>query len=268
MGPSALGGGWTARHAGDMDTLLAIALATWVAVGLVVAVVMHRRGHDLGVWALLGVVFGPFTIPLASRQVQRALWVAPQEVSTGRHGPGEVDVLVGIDGSEEACAAAESVVAALGPAIRRLTLASVMDLDEAVTHVDPPDPAFWDEDRRHEDACRAWLEDATGRLGEVRPATVILGGDPAAALAHEAAANDYDFLVVGPRGKGASRALLGSVSTRLARRSLVPVILGPDPAIAGKAGGDFRGRPTTTQPAPGPTERSQSDLDADAPARP
>lgn len=252
-----------------MDTLLplAIALTAWIAVGLVVAVVMHRRGHDLGVWALLGVVFGPFTIPLASRQVQRALWVAPQEVSAGRDGPGEVDVLVGIDGSEEACAAAASVVVALGPAIGRLTLAAVMDLDEAVTHVDPPDPDFWDEDRRREDACRAWLEDATGRLGEVRPATVILGGDPATALAHEAAANGYDFLVVGPRGRGASRALLGSVSMRLARRSPVPVILGPGPSIAGDAD-DTRGRNTTAEAAPRPSERSQHDLDPDAPARP
>lgn len=212
----------------DTTTRLAIFIPAWIAVGLITALVMRRRGHDLTVWAAIGTAFGPFTIPLAFQQVRRALWmVRPQQVSPGRPSPGHLDVLVGVDGSEQACAAARAVVERFGPTIQRLTLAAVMDVDESVSRQDPYSSQMWERDHRHEDACRQQLDAVVRQLPDVEPETVILAGDPAMVLARYAEDNGYDFLVVGPRGRGASKAILGSVARRLPRKSTVPVIIGP-----------------------------------------
>lgn len=237
----------------DTATRALIVIPLWVLTGAVLALVMRRRGHDLTAWLVLGVVFGPFAVPLASRQVRRALAVRPLTVARGRPSSGHLDVLVGIDGSAEAYRAAEDAVAAFGPSLGRLTLAAVMDTDESLSRLDPDNAAIWGEDRRHEDRCRAHLAEAARRLGDaVEPTTVVLSGDPVEALERFAVAEGADFVVVGPRGRGASRALLGSVATRLARGDAVPVIIGrrvrPAAAVA------TPGRPRAASP-PRPPRR-------------
>jgi hypothetical protein len=44
--------------------LLALAVI-WVGVGLLLALVMGRRGHDPFAWWLLGTLLGPLALPLA-----------------------------------------------------------------------------------------------------------------------------------------------------------------------------------------------------------
>jgi nucleotide-binding universal stress UspA family protein len=49
----------------------------------------------------------------------------------------------------------------------------------------------------------------------VNPSVVLLSGEPAHVLQGHALSNHYDVLVIGRRGSGASKALLGSVATRI-----------------------------------------------------
>lgn len=197
---------------------IAVVLTVWVLVGLATAAVMRRRGHDLTAWAAVGIVFGPFVLPLASAQVRRALWVRPRVFASGTSGSGHLDVLVGIDGSDDARRALLSAVERLGPSLRRLTLAMVVDADAALD-MDTWGGEAW---------CHRTLAEHAAMVKQPDPGTVVLSGDPARALAAFAAAQRYDVIVVGPRGHGVSEALLGSVASRLARGAQTPVLVGPE----------------------------------------
>jgi nucleotide-binding universal stress UspA family protein len=125
-----------------------------------------------------------------------------------------VDVLVGIDGSPEAENALRSLIEILGPRLGRLTLAAVVDYDIAVGS------RLSDErGRAKDDLVRT--ANATG-LG---PETVLLSGRPADVLRKYAVEDGYKVIVVGRRGHGASRVLLGSVASELARGDDVPVLI-------------------------------------------
>jgi hypothetical protein len=56
---------------------------TWVAIGVVSAVVMGRRGSARFSWLVLGVVLGPLVIPLALPRPAR-----PDPFPPGVSGPG------------------------------------------------------------------------------------------------------------------------------------------------------------------------------------
>jgi|SRR5512132_1458981 nucleotide-binding universal stress UspA family protein len=204
--------------------LLALA-ATWVGIGVLLALAMGRRGHDPFAWWLLGTLLGPLALPLAVAAQQRRLdwaWL----VRAGRPGRGPVDVLVGLDGSGEATAALAAVLELLGPRLGRLTLATVIDLDVSVEH------------DRAQARARAELE-RQARLVQLRlsaghhgpddgrrvPRLVLLTGHPAQALSRLAAEGGYDLLVVGSRGAGLSKVLLGSTATTLAAHTKVPVLV-------------------------------------------
>jgi nucleotide-binding universal stress UspA family protein len=198
---------------------------TWIGVGLLLALLMGRRGHDPFAWWLLGTTLGPLALPLAisaERHREDRVW----PVRAGRPGQGPVDVLVGLDGSAEAAAALATVLDLLGPRLGRLTLATVTGLDASVEH-----------DRALARA-RAELE-RQGRLVQLRlstrqhgpddgrrvPALVLVAGRPAEALQRLAVEGGYDLLVVGTRGAGLSKVLLGSTATTLAAHAMLPVLL-------------------------------------------
>ena len=204
--------------------LFALAVS-WAGIGLALALVMGRRGHDPFAWWLLGTLLGPLALPLAvsaERRRGEGAWL----VRSGRPGPGPVDVLVGLDGSAEADAALAAALDLLGPRLGRLTLATVVDLDASVEH-----------DRARARA-RAELE-RRGRLvqlmlstghhgpddGRRVPALVLVAGHPAEALSRLAAEGGHDLLVVGGRGAGLSTVLLGSTATSLAASAKVPVLV-------------------------------------------
>ena len=104
-----------------------------IGIGLLLALVMGRHGHDPFAWWLLGTLLGPLALPLAlsaeRRQAERA-----QQLHIGVPGRGPVDVLVGLDGLSQAGAALLTVLDLLGPQLGRLTLATVVDLDASVEH--------------------------------------------------------------------------------------------------------------------------------------
>jgi nucleotide-binding universal stress UspA family protein len=196
------------------ETLLLVALG-WVLFGSVLAFAMARRGHAAFGWWVVGVVLGPLAIPSALATIRREEPGAPRVVESGRSAEGPVDVVVGIDGSPGSEAAASAVAELFGPRLGRLTLATVLDFEAATS------TRTW----QSEDQARAALADLSARVADIEPGSVLLSGSPADALGRLCAEEGYDLVAVGARGRGASKLLLGSVATRLAKGSGVPVLI-------------------------------------------
>ncbi len=193
-----------------------VVLLAWVLWGAVVALAMYRRGHSFVPWLGLGIGFGPFSTVLAVDAARKEGEIGARPLVSTPRRAGPLRVLVGVDGSAAATAAARAAVELFGPRIGELVLASVLDYDAAAGT-----RAWADETARVTDL----LERERARLGPQVTGVVLLNGRAADALAAHAVDEGFDLLVVGTRGRGASKAVLGSVATRLARRSGVPVLL-------------------------------------------
>lgn len=199
-------------------TALIIIGCVWAAIGLGASLVMGRRGHSAWTWLVLGAVLGPLAIAMARANVVREGEARPQAISAGQPGPGPVDVLVGIDDSPQSRAALRAAIELLGPRIGRLTLAAVVDYDVGLSELPT-------EER---DRALASLERSAGEITPSLPSvpeTVLLTGLPADALVRYARDEGYTLLVVGSRGRGASKLAFGSVASRLARGAEIPVFV-------------------------------------------
>lgn len=199
-------------------TALLVVIGVWIAIGIIAAVIMGRRGHAPFSWGALGAVLGPLVIPLALGDMKRERAASAVTLTEGEAGPGPVDVLVGIDGSPEALGALTSVIDMLGDRVGTVTLAAVLDYDTAESD------RSWPE----RDDAEAALTDAAGlvhRRIDRAPATVLLAGVPARALADHAVEVAAELVAIGSRGHGATKALLGSVATKLTADAPVPVLV-------------------------------------------
>ncbi|WP_410535213.1 universal stress protein [Streptomyces sp. KL2] len=197
---------------GDLWYVL-IAVAVWIAAGLLTVWWMARRGHGGPGWLFMGVVFGPVLALIAGERVRRR----PTRVArteAGPRGPGRLRVLVGVDGSPESEAALRLAVGLLGPCTETLVAAQVVDYDAAELD--------W-HGRVVEAKSRlsAVAEESGGRV----TACEVLAGPPAAALARFAGENRIDVVVVGRHGRGLSKRLLGNVAQELLRDGSVPVLV-------------------------------------------
>jgi nucleotide-binding universal stress UspA family protein len=191
-----------------------LAIACWVAFGAVATVVMRRRGHDTFTWALLFLFLGPLGFAVASGRAARP----PLPVSASPR-PGLLDVLVADDGSPNAEEALDAALAVLNGHATSFTVANVIDLDAAGTMRGVETEA---EARRQLAAARARLQSRT----EAEVDVVLLRGPAAKALEDFAESHGYELIVAGSRGRGASRALVGSVAEHLVAHSRVPVLIG------------------------------------------
>ena len=210
----------------SFTVFLSLLMATFVCIGFVLAVVMGRLGHSPFAWGVLGLVLGPIALLLAL-VAAREKQAPSQLVASGVAGSGPVDVLVGIDGSPESAATTTAALDLLGGRVGRLTLMAVTDIDDSVAG--SREQAHL---RRVLDgqahSVRAWLREhhpSVETEPAVIPELVLRSGQPAATLDRMAAEDGYGLLVVGARGAGLSRVLLGSVATRLAARANVPVLV-------------------------------------------
>jgi nucleotide-binding universal stress UspA family protein len=210
----------------SFTTIAFIVLATWGLIGAVTSIVMARRGHNPFSWFLLGAVFGPLVLAF----VVEALADKPQGRSDvlhpGRQSDGPLSILVGIDGSEESANALRTAVALFESRVGRLTLAEVLDYETAQSTLPAHHAAAEAEltDRRREAAALSGLD----------ADTILLAGRPAEALADAAVGGGYHLLVIGSRGRGATKAVLGSVARQLAGNSRVPILMvGRDAAPVG-----------------------------------
>ncbi len=192
---------------------IVVALA-WGLLGVSTALVMGRRGHQPFMWLMLAIVFGPLVLPLAVNALHHDRPGLFERLSSGRRGTGSIDVLAGTDGSPEAESACRSAIHMLGSRLGRLTLAAVVDYDLAVGS------GLAEENER----ARTGLMRTANATG-LRPEALLLSGRPAEVLRKYAVEEGYDLIVVGRRGHGASRVLLGSVAYALARGGEVPVLI-------------------------------------------
>ncbi len=197
--------------------VVVVAVVIWILIGAAVALVMVRKGHSPLIWGSL-VLYGPLAGLLALKARDAEEDVPPAEVRhTGRPAGGEVDVVVGIDGSADAREAAERAVGLLGDRLRTVVLATVLDYD--ITQL--PDPS------RPKREAGEELDEAAARLRDrfgIDPETVVLTGTPADMLVAHARERGADLLAVGSRGKGLSRVLLGSTASHVAHAD-VPVLV-------------------------------------------
>lgn len=200
-----------------MDTTLTLSIiaVTWVSIGVVSAIVMGRAGFHAWSWLVVGAALGPLAVPLAVSAYRRQPPTLFRKVTEGLSGLGEVDVLVGVDGSTECRAALRSAVELFGAQIGRVTLAAVVDRDTAET------PGLWEDEARASEC----LEEMVATVSAPPAGAVLLEGSAAPALMRYATSEGYEVVVVGHRGRGASTALLGSVATRLAKDPDVPVLI-------------------------------------------
>ena len=182
----------------------------WLATGVILSIVMGRRGHISVGWGALGAMLGPLAVLAAlgtarhEKDEQCSSIVAPTPLG------GPVDVVVGIDGSVECRLALERVIALLGPRLGRLCLATVVPFE------DVPD---------HRRRAVAELGRHADRCGITGAGQELLCGPPAQALGDFAQAGGYQLLVIGGRGKGLSKALIGSTASVLAATCPVPTLI-------------------------------------------
>ena len=208
-----------------------VVVVGWLAVGALVGVVDARHGGWKYSW-VVDALFGPFAIPVVIQRRHQAP-PEPTVVASSRARRGPVDLLIGFDGSESSMSAASAALDLFGPMVRRVTLATVLDVDAARLHTaDVLNPLPWPE----EEAARAQLEAAATSLRQrsgVGPGSVLLAGEPADALEQYAIAEGYEVIVIGCRGKGLTKLVLGSCASKLASGTKVPALLIPTtPGIA------------------------------------
>jgi nucleotide-binding universal stress UspA family protein len=201
-------------------TALFVAAAVWIVIGLVSGIVMGRRGHGRFAWALTGALLGPLVVPVSCATAVRRQQAAVPPSAARRDSSDGLDVLAGVDGSLDATGALMTALALFGRIVDRLTIAIVVDYDAAGSAV--PHGA-----RR--DAHAVLERDAQRAAGVLHrePQVVVLSGRPADAMASYARDGGYDLIVVGPRGRGASRLVFGSVASTFARGVGVPVAILP-----------------------------------------
>lgn len=207
---------------------------TWVCIGVVLALVMRRRGHLGYSWFVLGTLMGPMAVVFAIDTLRHDPPTDAEVIEPGLGRSGPVDVLVGVDGSPASAAAAETAAGLFRRDLGRLTLVTVIDRDEV--------PGSGAEQAAQAELARAGqrvraLDPAMELLRgpRFRPELVVLRGRPAEVLSGYAADGGYEVLVVGSRGAGLAKTLLGSVAEALAAGSAVPTLVVPSAVTAATA---------------------------------
>ncbi len=163
----------------------------------------------------------------------RVLHSAPSSVLVAHEPPGSrvpAPILVGVDGSDDAKFAVETLVAFADPARAVLKILCVEEVPTPASVLNPfggtlsPNPELL---RKLKELTWGVAEHAAERLSstgfQAEPTVVV--GTPAASLLQEAESGEADLVVVGSRGLGpVSRTLLGSVSDRVARHARATLV--------------------------------------------
>ncbi len=199
--------------------------AAWVLVGAVLGLYEARRGHWHSIW-LLGAMAGPFALPLFRQIEQNERLARPVLLSDSSRAdhPG-VSVLAGVDGSDESVRAARSAAELFGSRLADLTLAVVAEFEVNETMPGPlTSEGEWAAEPKRIAADAAGS--LSGWLG-FEPATVLLAGRPATALVRYATDHEHDVVVVGSRGRGLTKRLLGSCASQLTTETTLPAMIMP-----------------------------------------
>ncbi|MEM0121158.1 MAG: universal stress protein [Thermoprotei archaeon] len=134
-------------------------------------------------------------------------------------------ILVAYDGSEHSEKALDAALDIATKYASQLEIVRVVDTSAITSYLDVV-PAGLEEQLYNDarkDLGRAELK-AKRRLPSVK--TTLLSGDPASEILEYTHKNGFNLIVCGSRGRSAlKRVLLGSVSSRFAHESKVPVLI-------------------------------------------
>jgi nucleotide-binding universal stress UspA family protein len=191
-----------------------VALAVWVLGGLVGYAYLYRHAHPHPGWLLASMILGPFAVVVFTDRVERSSHVVVERRVTDGRG---TMVVVGIDGSDESRHALDVARRIVGAQRCCLVLCEVVDYD---TEEDPTGAGVA--------AATARLERVAADLPGTAAIVEVLAGPPVKALVDAADEHDADLIVVGTRGCGVSRRLLGSVAEGLLTASARPVLITHD----------------------------------------
>jgi nucleotide-binding universal stress UspA family protein len=197
-----------------------VAVVVWVFAGVLAALVLlGRQGYRDLRWYLIGAVLGPLFIPIAAERADRSVTV---EAGDGDPLPGGSSVVVGVDGSPGSDRAVLLAASLFGAARSHIVLVTVVDPDAA----DAPDDEQRSGARSMLSERARWFGDdvAAGRI-----VTRVVYGQPTRAIETTAETHGAAVVVLGRRGAGLSRHLLGSVATQITQRAAVPVLLADQP---------------------------------------
>lgn len=196
-----------------------LAIAVWILIGAAIAIPMVRRGHSPVLWWVL-TFFGPLAgiIALVSRHEEGESETV--EVRRGWTGPGDLDVLIGVAGTEACLDACRSVVHLLRGQIGTLTVATTIGYDTDSTS---EEVQRLDAEQALTAARRAIVEH-----GGPEPDAVVLVGSAADQLDAWARDHHTDLIAVASRSHSAvSHLFLGSVARGLTTGSACPVLVVP-----------------------------------------
>lgn len=194
-----------------ISTFAWVALFVWLMGALAGFYYLYRHGHPSPVWLLGGLILGPFSLPVFMERAEKSSHVL---VEHGKVRPNHRKVVVGLDGSaasDHALAVAEQLI---DPGGCCLILCEVVDYD---TETDPRSERVAEASER--------LEKVAAAVSADNAVVEVLAGRPAHALSEAADKHDADIVVVGSRGRGLSKALLGSVSEDLLKVCKRPVLV-------------------------------------------
>jgi nucleotide-binding universal stress UspA family protein len=195
-----------------IGTLLVLA---WVGAGTAAALFQRaRRGRSSGLWFVIAVILGPFSLFLWGDANEPATLVVDRVPGQAAAG---CTVLAAIDGSAESTDALLSAVRLLGHRVGVLVLVHVLDYDQMEMD--------GEQARQH---GQELVRVAEARLPDdtPHPSVEVAVGRPADALLDLTVRESADLIVVGHRGRGLSRSVIGSVCDEVVRRSTVPVLVG------------------------------------------
>lgn len=193
------------------------AVLVWSSIGLILALLYRRRGHNFLFYGAIGIWLGPLialVMWLASRQQDPDV---VRVLRDGRLSNGWIDVLVGVDGSIESVESVREVVSILDRSVRRIRVVSALDAETATS------PAFF----RNDDELEHRLRDAAARIGFPEAELALVSGRADRALVRHATEAGFDALIVAHRAHRLGAAMFGSTVQRLARDSTVPLFIGP-----------------------------------------
>lgn len=204
-----------------MSTLqvMAVFVVVWVIIGIsAVVYFLGRQGYRDWRWYLIGGILGLLFVPIAAERARRETAVLERTstaASSTTESTGGITALVGIDGSAESDEAVRTVDRLLAGSVHRVVLVAVVEAEAG---------EFADEDRQRQH--RELLTERSRWLAEsTTPVLEIASGQPARVLLDIARTEQVDILVVGRRGKGLSRRVLGSVADHLVKHATQPVLL-------------------------------------------
>ena len=200
---------------GSTEILVLALIVVWFGSGAVVTLWMKRSGYDLKLWLALGSLLGPFSFVFAAERIRDH--PRRHTIDAADRREGTLDVLAGIDPSDESVRAVTEALELFGDKVTNLTLVSVLDYDSS-----GPFSGIGAQSKAYDRLVAVATE-----IGFQSVELEILYGRPSTELAVFARDAGIELIVIGARGEGMSRALLGSVSSELIGTSEVPVFVGP-----------------------------------------